>query len=97
MAEILEYQLLQLLAMRAVYLVEVIPGEQAWFVRVNGGQWLRSARQIPHPFDNLERTMAYLQDIGCKRVTVDLSSRPEIPDREVLPATVPPRCDGWRL
>jgi len=36
--------------------------------------------------------MAYLQDIGCKRVMVDLSSWPEIPGREVLPATVPPRC-----
>ena len=91
MSEILENQLLALLAWRMVYLIEIIPDKEAWFIRINGGQWLRSLRFCPHPFDNLEGTLAYLKQIGCERVMVDLSGWPEIPDKEVVLATVPSR------
>ena len=80
MFDISEDQFIALLERRTVGSVEVIPARDAWYVRINGAQWLRSSRECPYPFDRLGRTLHYLQDLGCTRAIVDLSSWPKSPD-----------------
>lgn len=79
LSDLLEHQFIHLLERGAVGFVELVPAPDCWYVRINGWQWLRSPRECPYRFFPLERTLAYLRDLGCGRVMVDLSTWPDTP------------------
>lgn len=61
-----------------VVFTEIFPAPEGWYVRINGYHWLRSRHQCPCPFTRgTEKLLDYLRDIGCMRVTVDLTMWPE--------------------
>jgi hypothetical protein len=71
-----ESQLMALLGRGLVGLVELMPAQEGWYVRINGFQWLRS-RLCPHRFDRLEKTLEYLRQLGCPGVMVHLDVWPD--------------------
>ncbi|WP_133303041.1 hypothetical protein [Cupriavidus lacunae] len=78
MTDLFEHQLIAMLERGLVVFVEILPASEGWYVRINGYHWLRSRRQCPHLFTRgPEKLMYYLRDLGCMRVTVDLTVWPE--------------------
>lgn len=73
MTDLFEMEFVALLSRNLVEFVEVLSAREGWYVRINGFQWLRSRKKEPHRFDNLEHTLHYLRDLGCTRVSVDLT------------------------
>ncbi|MBP0629950.1 MULTISPECIES: hypothetical protein [unclassified Cupriavidus] len=76
MTDLFESQVIALLERGLVGFVEILPAPEGWCVRINGFQWLRSRNGLRR-FDRLERTLAYLRELGCTRVMVDVSAWPD--------------------
>ncbi|WP_316151075.1 hypothetical protein [Cupriavidus sp. BIC8F] len=76
MTDLFESQFIALLERGLVGFVELLPAPEGWYVRINGFQWLRT-RECPHRFDRLEKTLAYLRELGCSGVMVHLNVWPD--------------------
>jgi hypothetical protein len=74
--DLFEHEFIGLLSRGLVKFVELFPAPDGWYVRVNGFQWLRSRQEAPHRFDQLERTLRHLHELGCPGVMVSLDSWP---------------------
>ncbi|WER45152.1 hypothetical protein CupriaWKF_12630 [Cupriavidus sp. WKF15] len=71
MTDLFEKEFLGLVSRNFVEFVELLPAPDGWYLRINGFQWL------PYRFDQLERTLLYLRQLGCTHVTVRLNAWPK--------------------
>ncbi|WP_140951360.1 hypothetical protein [Cupriavidus pinatubonensis] len=71
MAHLFEKEFSSLVSRNFVEFVELLPAQDGWYLRINGSHWL------PGRFDQLERTLMYLRQLGCTHVTVGLNDWPK--------------------